>query len=69
MTTQSNIRMHHHDLKTALDGFSVTAAMAAFFEAVPWPEIAAFLSCIWIMTRLYEWIAEKIKNKKDSDNV
>ena len=59
--------MHQHDLKTAVDGVSVTTAMAAFFEAIPFAEIAAFLSCIWILTRLYEYFKCKWVERKQPE--
>lgn len=39
-------------IKTGADGTAVTTAFLAFFKMVPWPEIAAFLSVIYISIRI-----------------
>lgn len=55
--TQSGIEHAKH----AVDGLSVLAGFGAFFSAIPWPGIAAFLSSLWLLTRLYEYVREKMK--------
>lgn len=41
--------------KTAGDAAAITTAAAAIFNAIPWPHIAGFLSCVWLVLRIIDW--------------
>jgi hypothetical protein len=61
---RETVMTHNIDhVKSLLDGLSVSAAVGAFFSAIPWPEIAGFLSSVWIVTRLYEYVIDKYKGR------
>jgi hypothetical protein len=47
--------------KHAISGLSVSTAFAAFFDAIPWPQIAAFLSCVWLAFQIADFIYKKVK--------
>lgn len=48
-------------LKTPADTAAVGGAIAAFFKMVPWPEIAAFLSAIYLVIRIFFVLKNKGK--------
>jgi hypothetical protein len=50
----------HNTIKHAVDAAATVTGIGAFFNTIPWPEIAGFLSTIWLLTRLYEYFKEKI---------
>ncbi len=43
--------------KTAGDAVAVTGALASFFNAIPWSQVAGFVSAIYLAVRLsfYLW--------------
>jgi hypothetical protein len=45
------------------DVAAVSSAVAAFFKLIPWPEIAAFLACVYTALRIVEWGWERWKKK------
>ena len=69
-TNSSKMHNLHDTVKHAADALAATTGVGAFFSAIPWPEIAGFLSAVWMLTRLYEYFREKYvnfkKNKKET---
>jgi hypothetical protein len=49
------------DLKTGLDATAITTAVASFFTLIPWSSVAAFLSAIYLLCRVYYIIKNKGK--------
>lgn len=43
------------------DGTAFSVMLLSFFQVIPWPHIAAFVSTIYFLVRLYF----VIKNKRD----
>lgn len=43
------------------DTTAVTAAILSFFKVIPWPEIAAFLSALYLLIRIYYVLKNKGK--------
>ena len=48
-------------LKTPADSTAIVAAVLSFFKLIPWAEIAAFLSAVYLLVRLYYVIKNKGK--------
>lgn len=44
------------DLKAKADVVAVPSALLGYFQAIPWPELAAFLACIWTFLRIAEML-------------
>lgn len=45
------------------DVAAVGGAVAAFFKLIPWPEIAAFLACVYTGLRIIEWAWDRWHKK------
>lgn len=50
-------------IKTKIDVGVVSTTAAGTFQAIPWNDIAAFLSCVYLLVRLIDWAWDKWKNK------
>lgn len=50
--------------KAKWDVCAVGTATAAFFKAIPWPEIAAFLAAVYTAVRLLEFLIAWWKGRK-----
>lgn len=48
-------------MKTPADATAIGAAVLSFFKVIPWAEIAAFLSVLYLLVRLYFVIKNKGK--------
>ena len=48
-------------VKTKIDAGAAATAGLAWFQAIPWSDIAAFLTCVWILLRIAEWAWFKFK--------
>lgn len=50
-------------VKAKADVVAVPSALLGYLKAIPWPELAAFLACIWTALRIAElvwgWFAKK----------
>lgn len=55
----------HPAIKHWVDGAAITAGLLAFFKAVPWPEIAGFLSCVWLVLQIGHWLWRRIKGRPE----
>jgi hypothetical protein len=64
ITIKSGKMTNPDNIKHIVDYAAISAGGLAFFQSIPWPEIAGFLSSIWILTRLYEYIRGKFRDKK-----
>lgn len=53
------------DAKNKVDAVTVTGALLGFLQAVPWPEIAAMLACIYTGLRIIEWLWDRRPWKHD----
>jgi hypothetical protein len=51
-------------VKHWLDGAAVLTGVLSFFKAVPWPEIAGFLSCVWLVLQIGHWIYRRLRDRK-----
>lgn len=47
--------------KTQADVTAVGVSVASFFKLIPWPEIAAFLACVYTVLRIAEWAWDRWK--------
>jgi hypothetical protein len=45
-----------------MDGTAIGVALLSFFKVVPWPEIAAFFSVVYLLIRIYFVLKNKGKN-------
>lgn len=44
------------DTKIVADAVAVPSAFLGYLKAIPWPEVAAFLACIWTALRIAEML-------------
>ena len=51
-------------VKAKADVIAVPTGLLAMFSAIPWAEVAGFLSCIYLGLRIIELVAGWIKKKK-----
>lgn len=49
--------------KVKADVAAVGGAAASFFKLIPWPEIAAFLACVYTALRIVEWAWDRWKKR------
>lgn len=49
--------------KGRCDVAAVSTAALAFFKAVPWPEIAAFLASLYTALRIIEFVVGRFKRR------
>lgn len=49
--------------KTPADVTVVGGSILGFFKLIPWPEIAAFLACIYTVVRITEVVWDRFKKK------
>lgn len=42
--------------KAKADVVAIPSVFLGYFKAIPWPEIAAFLACIWTALRIAEMV-------------
>lgn len=64
-SSKKPVTQNHDTIKHTIDAAAAAGGIGAFFSAIPWPEIAGFLSSLWLCTRLYEYFREKLcKSKK-----
>jgi len=47
--------------KTKIDVGVASGSVLGYFKAIPWPEIAAFLACIYTVIRIYQILKKKKK--------
>lgn len=38
------------------NGVAVSTGLLAYFKAIPWPEIAGFLSAVWLLIQIGSWV-------------
>lgn len=50
------------------DVAAIGGAAAAFFSVIPWPGVAAFLSCVYLGLRIFGWVWDRCKGKKPSED-
>jgi len=50
---------HHHTLRYALDGLSITTALASLSGWLP--PVASLLSIVWLAIQIGEWVYKKVK--------
>jgi hypothetical protein len=48
-------------VKTKVDVIAVGGGAASFFKLIPWPEISAFLVCVYTALRIIEWAWDRWK--------
>lgn len=51
-------------VKHLIDAGACTTAFCAFFHVIPWVEISAFLSALWVFFRMVEGAVKGIKYLK-----
>jgi hypothetical protein len=51
-------------VKTKVDVGVGSATFLGYFKAIPWPEIAAFLACVYTVLRIVEVVRDWKKKKK-----
>lgn len=55
----------HHMTETTKHAIDVAAGTTGLGAFIGWlPDIAAFLTIIWLSFRIYDWIENRIKNRK-----
>lgn len=40
---------------------AIGGGLLSYFKAVPWPDVAGFLSCVWLLVQLGHWIYKRTK--------
>ena len=50
-------------IKTKTDVAVGSGAVLGYFKAIPWPEIAAFLACLYTVLRIVELLWDRWKKK------
>jgi hypothetical protein len=43
---------------------SAATGLLAFFKAVPWPDVAGFVSVVWVLLQAGYFIYQRIKERK-----
>jgi hypothetical protein len=51
-------------VKTKVDVAVGGSSILGYFKAIPWPEIAAFLACVYTVLRIVEVVRDWKKKKK-----
>jgi hypothetical protein len=49
--------------KNKLDALAVGTGAVAYFKAIPWPEIAGALSCLYLTLRIIGWLWDRYKGR------
>ena len=51
-------------IKARLDVAIVPTSLLGYFKAIPWPELAACLACVYTLCRIYELLAKWWRRRK-----
>jgi uncharacterized membrane protein (DUF2068 family) len=51
------------DIKSKVDVVTVSGSLIGYFKAIPWPELAAALACLYTALRIVEMIGAWRKRK------
>lgn len=49
--------------KTKVDVATATGSVLGFLKVIPWPELAAFLACVYTVLRIVELVWDRFRKK------
>lgn len=56
---------HGEQAVQVINHATVGVSLLAFFDKIPWQEVAAFCATVWWLSRFVVWLYKKYKKKKN----